>query len=255
MRNLLKIFPFLLILVLLSCDEDVLLPSTFSAEETLSGAKDKVDTYKATGEVEVTFISNPGGGENGHANKPEEGAQKFADVVFNAHEGDLKKDPKGSIEITMKNKEGAIKRTFLADVYDVKVDPITREARFLAVVISDIRSDKGHSDHDSGDDGHTDGDHSGGNHSDGDGGHDEGEGGHDEGEGGHNGSQGNQSRVGQTLGVKVYDGGSPGTNGDTIGWKWFGAGNPNTPSLEHPSQWDGMHDKEIIAGNLVVHVK
>jgi len=249
MRTILKIFPFVFGLVLFSCDEDSLMPSTLNGKDAVSGTmvKDKVDSYKATGDVEVTFMSNPGGHENGNHSITKESKRKFAHVVFNAHEGSSKKEAKGSIELTMMNKEGVVKRTFIADVYEVKVDPLSKEARFLALVISDVRSDEGHSDHDSGDDGHTDGDHSGGNHSDGDGGH-------DEGEGGHEGSQGNQSRIGQSIGVKVYDGGSPGTNGDAIGWKWFAGNNPNTPSLEDHAQWKDMCDKEILAGNLVVHI-
>jgi len=68
-------------------------------------------------------------------------------------------------------------------------------------------------------------------------------------------AHGNQSRVGQTLGVKVYDGGTPGTSGDAIGWKWYSANNPNTPSLDNHGEWAEMCLKEIIAGNLVVHLK
>ena len=265
MRTILKIFPFALGLVLFSWDEDALLPSTFNGQDALSSTKvkDKVDSYKATGDVEVTFMSNPGGHENGNHSSTKEGTQKFAHVVFNAHEGDLKKEAKGSVEITMMNKEGVVKRTFIADVYEVKVDPLSKEARFLALVISDVRSDEGHSDHDeSGDEHDGQGGSGGGNHSDDGESHDDSshdDSSHDDsshGGGGHSDDtdRGNKSRIGQSIGVKVYDGGSPGTNGDTIGWKWFAGNNPNTPSLEDHGQWRDMCDKEILAGNLVVHI-
>ena len=206
-------------------------------------------------------MSNPGGGENGNDNISKVGSRKFANVVFNAHEGDLKKEAKGNIEITMKNKEGIVKRKFVADVYEVKVDPSTHEARFLAMVISDIRSDEGDSGHeDSGEEhtgqgsmnGQNGGNHTDGSHSEGDETHDDSS--HGGGSNSDDSAHGNQSRVGQTLGVKVQDGGSPGTNGDTIGWKWYAGNNPNTPSLENHGEWKEMCLKEIIAGNLVVHL-
>jgi hypothetical protein len=269
MRTISKIFSLLFILMLLGCDDDVLMPTSVDGQDAMSSSKnqDKVDSYKATGDVEVTFISNPGGNENGNENISKEGTQKFANVVFNAHEGDLKKEAKGNIEITMKNKEGIIKRTFVADVYEVKVNPLTKEARFLAMVISDIRTDEDESGHEDSEEEHTgqgsmNGGGNGGNHTDGD--HTEGDESHDDsdhGDSDHGGGcgsddedHGKQSRVGQTLGVKVCDGLSPGTNGDKIGWKWYAGNNPNTPSLENNGEWAEMCLKDILAGNLVVHL-
>ena len=263
MKTISKIFSLLFMLMLLGCDDDALMPTSVDGQDAMSSSKnqDKVDSFKSTGDVEVTFISNPGGGEKGNENISKEGTQKFANVVFNAHEGDLKKEAKGNIEITMKNKEGIVKRTIVADVYEVKIDPLTKEARFLAEVISDVRSDEGDTGHeDSGEEhtgqgsmnGQNGGSHTDDSHSDGDETHDDSS--HGGGSNSDNSAHGNQSRVGQTLGVKVYDGGSPGTNGDTIGWKWYAGNNPNTPSLENHSEWEEMCLKEIVAGNLVVHL-
>ena len=259
MKTISKIFSLLFILMLLSCDADALIPTSADGQDALSNSKnqDKDDSFKATGDVEVTFFSNPGGHGNGNENILKEGKERFANVVFNAHEGDLKKEAKGNIEITMKNKEGLVKRIYFANVYEVKVDPLTKEARFLAEVISDVRSDEGDSGHEDSGEEHTgQGGTNGGNHTDGD--HTDGDDTHDDSDHGGGGSDdsahGNQSRVGQTLGVKVYDHGSPGTSGDTIGWKWYAGNNPNTPSLENNGEWEEMCLKEIIEGNLVVHL-
>ena len=260
MKTISKIFSLLFILILLGCDADALMPSSVDGQDAISNSKNqnKVDAFKATGDVEVTFMSNPGGGENGNDNISKVGSRKFANVVFNAHEGDLKKEAKGSVEITMKNKEGIVKRTFVADVYEVEVNSLTKEARFLAEVISDVRSDEGDSGHeDSGEEhtgqgsmnGQNGGNHTDGDHSEGDDNHDDSD--HGGGCGSDDSAHGNQSRVGQTLGVKVQDGGSPGTNGDTIGWKWYAGNNPNTPAL---GEWKEMCLKDIVAGNLVVHL-
>lgn len=101
--------------MLLGCDDDALMPSSVDGQDAMSSSKnqDKVDSFKATGDVEVTFVSNPGGHENGNENISKEGKQRFANVVFNAHEGDLKKEAKGNIEITMKNKAPWSKEYFL----------------------------------------------------------------------------------------------------------------------------------------------
>ncbi len=265
MRTISHIFSLLFMLILLGCDDDALMPTSADGQDAFSSSKtkEKVDAFTATGDIEVTFLSNPGGGgEHGNEDISKEGSQKFANVLFNAHEGDLTKEAKGEVKITMKNKEGLVKREFIAEVYEVKVDPLTNEARFLAMVISDIRSDEGDSGHEDSEEEHTGqgnmNGQNGGNHTDGD--HSEGDEPHDDPDhgGGCNsddeGHGGKQSRVGQTLGVKVYDGGSPGINGDTIGWKWYAGNNPNIPSLENHGEWEGMCLKEIIEGNLVVHL-
>ena len=262
MKTIFRYIMFVVLsLFLTGCDDDALMPTSADGQDVISSSKSNntVDSYKATGDVEVTFVSNPGGHGNGNENVSKEGSQKFANVVFNAHEGNLNKEAKGNIEITMKSKEGLVKRIFFANVYEVKVDPLTKEARFLALVISDIRSDEGHSDHGDTEEEHTgQGGMNGGNHTDGD--HTDGDDTHDDSDhGGGCGSDdeehGNQSRIGHTIGVKVYDHGSPGTNGDTIGWKWYGGNNPNIPSLDNNGGWAEMCLKEIIEGNLVVHVK
>ena len=265
MKFIKSILSFMFIFIVFGCDEDVLLPSTFENENSSVNARsnDKVKLLKATGDIYVTFFSNPGGNGSGNSNMSQDGTQKFANVLFDAHEGDLQKPAKGNIEISILNGEGSVKRKFGAEVYDVKVDALTKEAYFLARVTSDYRSDEGHSDHEDSEGDHTgqggmDGNTSGGNHSDSN--HSEGDDGHDSsnhGDGGNSGDEthGNKSRIGHTIGVKVYDGGSPGTNGDTIGWKWHGGNNPNTLSVNDHSQWEQIHLKEILEGNLVVHLK
>ena len=115
MRTISKIFSLLFILMLLGCDDDALMPSSVDGQDAILSSKNqnKDDSFKATGDVEVTFFSNPGGHGNGNENILKEGKERFANVVFNAHEGDLKKEAKGNIEITMKNKAPWSKEYFL----------------------------------------------------------------------------------------------------------------------------------------------
>lgn len=262
--------------ILFGCDDDALMPGIESESFGASVLTKNTDkSLRATGEVEVTYIATPGGSHDmDQGNASSEGKTRFATVVFNAHEPSKNQEAKGSLDITIKNEKGEVKRTFKAEVYAALVFPDEMEARFLATVYSDERMDGGHSgDHsDSGDDhtggtggngsggpgtgGHDDGTHDDGTHDDGthdDGTHDDG----DHGGGCNSGDEehGNKSRVGQVIGVKVYDGGSPGTNGDTMHWKWYGGHNPNEPSVEGPQGWGEMCEKTIISGNLVVHVK
>ena len=274
MKTLLKGLLIGLAWICFSCDADALLPGTESESFAESAQTKNTDkSLRTTGEVEVTYIANPGGhNDMDQGNASSEGKTRFATVVFNAHEPSNNKDAKGSIDITIKNEKGEIKRILKANVYAALVFPDDMEARFLATVYYDERMDGG--DHsDSGDDhtggtggsggpgsgGNNDGTHDDGTHDDGthdDGTHDDGT--HDDGEhgGGCNSGDeehGNKSRIGQVLRVKVFDGGSPGTNGDTMHWKWHAGNNPNEPSVEGNQGWGNMCDKTIISGNLVVH--
>ena len=274
MKTILRSICLGLVLICFGCDDDALMPGieSISYGET-SLTKNSEKSLKTTGEVEVTYIANPGGhNDMDQGNATSEGKTRFATVVFNAHEPSKNQDAKGSIDITIKNEKGEVKRMFKAEVHQALVFPNEMEARFLATVYSDERMDGGHSgDHtDTGDDhaggpagnggygsggpgtgGHDDGTHDDGTHDDGT--HDDG----DHGGGCNSGDEehGNKSRVGQVIGVKVYDGGSPGTNGDTMHWKWYGGHNPNEPSVEGPQGWGEMCEKTIISGNLVVHAK
>jgi len=265
MKSIKYILSFIFIFIVFGCDEDVLLPSSFEKENSSvnSRSNDKVKLLKATGDIYVTFFSNPAGNGSGNSNMSQEGTQQFANVLFDAHEGDLQKPVKGNLEISILDEEDVIKRKFEAEVYDVKVDALTKEAYFLARVTSDYRSDEGHSDHEDSAGNHTGlggitgntngGNHSNSNHSEEDDSHDS----SDHGNGGNSDDEihGSKSRIGHTIGVKVYDGGSPGTNGDKIGWKWYGENNPNTPASDVYPQWEQIHLKEILEGNLVVHLK
>jgi hypothetical protein len=193
----------------------------------------------ATGDIQVTFYpmggQNHGGmsGENG----PAADVLKYAHVVFDAHEAAKKNPAKGTVYINMTDEKGQITRQFTANVTDVLVEPELMRARFLAIVISDIKTESDDSDHDHLDGGHEEGDHEDGDH-------------------GNSGTpKGNQSRVGQLLAVTVIDGGTPGKNGDEIAWKWFGVNNPNQPDLENPGGWGSLENRSIVEGNLTVHVK
>ena len=263
MKTIFKSLIVVLILIFSGCDEDALLPSSLEYEDnsafTATMKQDK--SLKATGEVEVTYVANPGGhNDNDQGNATAEGKTRFATVVFDAHEPSRNKEAKGSIEITIKNEFGEVKRILKANVYAALVFPDQMEARFLATVYSDERIDGGHSENhtDSGDD-HTGGAGSSGGYGNGgpdNGGHDDGTHDDDEHGGGCNSGDedhGNQSRVGNVIAVKVYDGGSPGLDNDTMHWRWHMGNNPNEPSVEGPQGWGEMCDKTIIAGNLVVH--
>jgi hypothetical protein len=100
-------------------------------------------------------------------------------------------------------------------------------------------------------------------------GHDGGDGGCSGG-GGHSGGgsvPGKESRVGQVVVVKVHDRSSPGTPsdgspGDGVTWKWFTLESwawqtteePSLPLLGVIEEWPHLCKKQIIGGNLVVHM-
>ena len=260
MKTLLKSLLLIITMFLVGCDKDALLPT----DAELLSAMDKSDSknteksLKATGEVLVTYLATPGGHNDNHENGKiqSEGKTRFALVEFNAHEASKNNAAKGELTIIIKNKNGEIKREFMASVYDVAVDPLLQDAWFLATIESDERSDEGHS----GEDEHDEGANSGNGQMNGktsDENHDSDE--HDDDhEGGCNSddvSHGNKSRIGDTIEVRVHDGGSPGTNGDLIKWKWHVSNASHAPSEKDHSQWKDMCNKEIIGGNLVVHIK
>ena len=249
MKIRLSIIMLSLVFFWIGCDDERLMPTT--ADDLMESFKTNEATkaMHATGDIQVTFY--PMGGQNHGGMSGEKGPAvdelKYAHVVFNAHEAAKKNPAKGSVSIDMMNENGEITRQFTADVTDVLVEPELMRARFLAIVVSDIKTESDDSDH-----GHTDGGHTDGGHDEG--GHDEGD--HEEGDHGNSGTpKGNQSRVGQLLAVTVIDGGTPGKNGDEIAWKWFGVNNPNQPDLENPGGWGSLESRNIVEGNLTVHVK
>ena len=266
MKTILKNILFILSLMLVGCDKDALLPT--DAEllimQERADSKNTDVSLKATGEVLVTYEANPGGhnDKNQNGNDDSAGKTRFALVTFDAHEASKNKDAKGNLMIVIKDKNGLIKREFKASVYDVRVEPSHPDAWFLATIESDERSDEGHSDegeHDSGatsgngqmngknnDENHESDTHEDDSHDD------------DNHEGGCNSNDadhGNKSRIGDIIEIRVHDGGSPGTNGDLIRWKWHVSNASHAPSENDHTKWEEMCNKEIIEGNLVVHIK
>lgn len=245
MRYFTKILILWFVLLCLGCDEEALMPGTNSVQgsEEISKAGDQ-KVASATGDVQVMFYAQAGesnGGMTEENGSMGEGL-KYAHVIFDAHEASVSNPAKGAVLIDMMNEDGLVTRQFAASVYAVLVEPELNKAKFLALVISDTKTESDDTDHD-----HSDGDHEEGDHEDGE---------HEDGDHGGNGApKGNQSRVGQILAVTVIDGGTPGINGDLMGWKWFGNNNPNIPSLDKPSGWGSLENRVIIAGNLVVHAK
>lgn len=256
MKNFIRVLFILMTLAWLGCDEEGLLPSADDLQsQTSSKNNDKAKASIVTGEVDVLFYANKHGNHETSITENDglEEELKYAQVVFNAHEPNKNKDALGNLEITMKDAEGLVKRSFVANVFAVVVYPDDLKARFLAKVISDSKTEHSGEEHeDEGTDGgnHTGGNSSGVNHTD----EEHTDGGSGE-EGNSGGTHGNQSRVDQIVAVSVYDGGSPGTNGDIIHWRWFGGNNPNIPAIDGQSGWGNLCDKEIVGGNLVVHVK
>jgi hypothetical protein len=240
MKKLSLLFVLFVTFFWLGCEKD-----EFSSDDLIQqsqssiekGAKENIKSLKATGEIEVEYLNNSGGEMSGEL--------KYATVVFNAHEANKKNAAKGDITIIMTNSYGITNREIIADVFDVGVDSETKEARFLALVISDIKT------HDSEHEDGSDSDHDGGDSCGSD--HDDSEHGGD-GDSGHN-MNGNNSRVGQTIAVKVIDGGTPGINGDEIHWKWFSPNHQRLPDVKGNTGWGQICQKYIAAGNLVVHIK
>ncbi|HSG80879.1 MAG TPA: hypothetical protein VLC48_01410, partial [Gemmatimonadota bacterium] len=65
---------------------------------------------------------------------------------------------------------------------------------------------------------------------------------------------GRLSRIGQTIAVKMHDGGTPGADNDGITWKWFAESYACTPQIEDFASWCKLCKKEIVEGNLVIHI-
>lgn len=208
-------------------------------------AKNDAKALKANGDVEVTYMSNPGGhnGDNHQTKVMSEPKLRFADVIFDAHEASKKNAAKGDIEITIKDEFGAVKREIKAEVYDVKVDADELKAWIIAEVITDERHGGNHDDGTHNDGAHDDGTHDDGTHDD-----------HDGGCGSDDDTHGNKSRVGDFMALVVYDGGTPGTKGDELRWRWYGENHPHVSIPDHIELGE-LCQKDIISGNLVVHTK
>ena len=273
MKTILKNILIILSLILAGCDKDALLPTDdeFMIMQDKADSKNSEVSLKATGDVEVTFMSNPGGqhGNNHQGAMPTEGQIRFADVVFDAHAATPSKEAKGDIMITIKDEFGLIKREIKAVVYNVDIDPANPEAWILALVTSDERHDGDHAEQaalfsimagsgngqmngQNGNGSHQGGPNDDGTHQDDDGTHTDDD--HDSGCNSDDGTHGSNSRVGKTVGLAVYDGGTPGTNGDELRWKWYKEYVPDAAATNH-GELGNMCKKEIIGGNLVVHLQ
>lgn len=245
MKLLKTVFILFTTVLWMGCEKDALYPiDPIQKANVEIETKVKIKSLKATGEIDVEYYN-----KSGDETLSE---MKYATVAFNAHEAAKKNSAKGDITIMMTKPNGMISREIKAEVFAVMVDPETTEARFLALVTSDVKNDD--SEHNDGD--HEDGDHEDGDHEDGDSSgsdHDdsEHEGGSDS---GHN-NDGRNSRIGQTIAVKVFDGGTPGVNGDSIHWKWYGPNHQQLPDIQDNTGWEKDGQKNIVAGNLVVHIK
>lgn len=65
---------------------------------------------------------------------------------------------------------------------------------------------------------------------------------------------GKNCRTGQIIAMKVKDLGTPGANGDHITWKWFDPNAYFVPDIDNISDWPHLCKKEIIEGNIVIHL-
>lgn len=233
-------------------------------------AKDNLKQLKTTGSVEVAWKGEEKSSEMG--SQPENLRAFFQ---FNAHEATGNIPAKGDVTFTVTDEFQTLHREITATVQDVKIDPVSHKAWFLAVVVSDTKDcnigsgNEGGEGHDSGCSG---GDESEGgcadetNHDGGcahdstddggcaDGGDDDGGcSGFDSGSMG-NGEKGNplsgkNCRIGQLVFVKIHDQSTPGSIADGIAWKWFASSTTFNMEQEPKS----LCKKKIIAGNVVIH--
>ncbi len=280
-----------LILISTACDKEQIIPGTGITDDLYGPdirKSAKVNPNKVTGSVELFWKGGDKGSNKG--NKPEE-LLTFLEIV--AIEGTDTKDPKGEILYRVLEPDFSIHREIRAEVLDLKIDIVDSKKKgwVVARVISDSKgcAGDGHSGHDDGCGGSTD-DHSGhdggcshddsddhtddggcsDDHTD-DGGcsddhtDDGGCSGSDSGPDTHGGTpgggdkgnplSGKNCRIGQIIALKTHDGGSPGMSRDGITWKWFDPEASFVPGIANISGWPHLCKKEIIGGNIVVHIR
>jgi hypothetical protein len=254
----------LMLLITSGCEEDRIIPGSGLTDEIFNadakkGAKANQKPLKVTGSVDLTWKGADKGSDKG--NKPED-LLTFLDL--NAIEGIDQKNPTGEIVYTVLEADYTLHREIRANVLDVYIDCGKKKAMVVAMVISDTKgcAGNGGSGHDDSCGGSSDdpSSHDGGcsdDHTD-----EGGCSGSDSGSDSHGGSpggadkgnpmSGKNCRTGQIIALKTHDGGSPGMSNDKISWKWFAP--ENAPDIDILS---GYHlcQKEIIGGNIVVHIK
>jgi hypothetical protein len=181
---------------------------------------------KLTGSITIKHIGSKDGAVPG-----------VATVELVAFPADPSGKARGSFQMNIYSAGGGLERTITAVVVDASV---TKElngaasAAFIGRVVTDVRANEG--EHGGSDPGH-------------DTGHDSG---HEVSSmpGGESGSHGGgRDRVGQLIGLRAIDNGSPGSM-DTVAWKWFSTDDMQVNTI--PSI-DKLCPKTIISGNLVVH--
>ena len=181
---------------------------------------------KLTGSITIEHIGSKDGAVPGIAT---------VELVAFPQSGD--RPARGSFQLNIYSAGGEIERTITAVVIDADVTKDgdgTASAAFVGRVVTDVRAN-------------------GGGHGGSDPGHDSG---HDSGHevlsipGGESGSHGGgRNRVGQLIGFRVIDTGSPGSM-DTVAWKWFPT---DDMSVEGIPSIGTLCPKKILGGNLVVH--
>ena len=251
-----------LLFLLTGCQTDYFPPERSS--NVFLDLRDNLKPLKTTGSIEVLL---PGGSAGMSTNttgsfgrfgkrpaaKPVTSTKRVF-ASFEAFEATEQAAAKGSFTYTVM-KNGILERQIKADIFGVYIDPVEYRAWFLGLVVQDTKPCVEPGEHDE----NCDGDHPEGTSCDGedDVGHDESCSGEDH-EGGPGGStqiSGKNCRMGQIIAVRLQDGGTPGTNGDDIAWKWFSALDASVPNIQSPDTWPHLCTKEILSGNLAVHVK
>lgn len=259
----------LMLCISMGCDMEQIIPWTGITDESRSldarkSSKADANPLKATGSVELKWKGVDKGSNKG--NKPED-LLTFLDIV--AIEGTAYKDAIGEIVFTVLETDLSPHREIIAEVLDAKIALVEnkKKAWVVARVISDSKgcAGGGHSGHDDACGGSSDdhSSHDGGcsdDHTD-DGacaGSDSGTDTHGASPGGEdkgNPLSGKNCRIGQIIALKMHDGGSPGMSRDGITWKWFDPNASFVPAIENRSTWPHLCKKEIIEGNLVVHLR
>ena len=255
---------------------------------TLAGAGSRAGETHFTGSVDVVWNGGQGSGPTAGADRivrgsiaafPFAGAGKSAgNFTFQVVDADGTVHREIGVELTW------------AGLEDQSLYP--GEIRWVGVVVSDTKAcggsqhggggdeggcgdDEGGCSHDDGgtDEGgcsHDDGgtDEGGCSHDDG-GTHDEGgcsgggsePGGHEPG-GGSGGVSGQDCRIGQVVIGWALDGATPAVEGDRVSWKWFAPDAPKVLQIQQAIASGGeipwpckLCEKEILGGNLVLHLK
>lgn len=250
-----------LLILLSGCQSDYLPPQH---TDVLLDIRDNTKPMKTTGTIEVLLPGGPAhmtvnssqtNGRNGKKAVKSITVTKRAFVSFEAFEATEKAEAKGTFTFSIMQ-NSILERAIEVNVMDVFIDPIEMNAWILGVVLSDTKpcgEPREHGDGCSGD--HPEGTSCGGTE---DGGHDEACLGEDHGgnpSGGGVNPTGKNCRIGQFLAINIHDGGTPAVKGDGIAWKWFSGLDTNLPDINSVDTWPHLCVKEIIAGNLDIHVK